>query len=62
MQIHSLENSIKLINMLLTEEEFRVDLANTLFDREDSKTKLHALRVLAKTLIEIIDFGTLFLQ
>lgn len=56
--IKNLENFLKLQNLMLTEEAFMTELSNTVYDRENSHSKAHALKVLTKTLYEIMNLST----
>jgi len=46
----NIEHYLKLLNLLLQEDAFRLELSQTLFDREESKSKIQALRELVGVL------------
>ena len=46
----NIEHYLKLLNLLLQEDAFRIELSQTLFDREESKSKIQTLRELVSVL------------
>lgn len=52
-----IEENIKLLNLMLGDPAFVNDLASTLFDRDESKLKVKALRTLTSTLYEMMDLA-----
>lgn len=53
--LQNVEELLKLINLMLGDQSFLHDLASTLFDRDESKLKVKALRSLASTLYDMMD-------